>query len=127
MKFQKEDFYQNNIATTKEQIKQLSGRVNRFALMRLAVILLGGFALFQVIQTQQIALTLITFILTILLFFWLVSIQSRLTKRKESLEHFLRINENEIAISLNRNDNLYDDGEIFVNDRHLYSSDLDIY
>jgi len=127
MKFHKEDFYQNNIESTKDQVKQFSTKINRFALLRLAVILFGGFALFQVIQTQQIAWTLITFIVVVILFFWLVSIQSKLTKSKEALERFLKINENEIAVSHNRTKNIYRNGEDFVDDRHLYSSDLDIY
>src|SRR5690606_28856208 len=123
----KEDFYQNNISNTQSQIDQLSSKINRFALLRLAVILVGGIALFQVIQSQQITLTLITFFIVLLLFFWLVSIQSKLTKEKDALEHFLRINDNEVAISQSRTDNLYDSGAEFVDDRHLYSSDLDIF
>jgi len=127
MKSQKEHFYQKNITNTKEQIKQLSNKINRFALLRLAVILLGGFALFQVIQSQQIALTLFTFIVVIILFFLMVSIQSKLTKSRDILERFLKVNENEVAIAINRTNNIYDKGESFIDDNHLYSSDLDIY
>src|SRR5690606_19271987 len=127
MKSQNEHFYQKNITNTKEQIKQLSNKINRFALLRLAVILLGGFALFQVIQSQQIALTLFTFIIVIILFFWMVSIQSKLTKARDVLERFLKVNENEVAVAKNRTNNLYDRGENFIDDKHLYSSDLDIY
>jgi len=127
MKSQKEHFYQENITNTTEQIKQLSNKINRFALLRLAVILLGGFALFQVIQSQQIALTLFTFIIVIILFFWMVSIQSKLTKSRDVLERFLKVNENEIAIAISRTNNIYDKGEEFIEDKHLYTSDLDIY
>src|SRR5690606_15673749 len=123
----KADFYQNNISNTQSQIDQLSSKINRFALLRLAVILVGAIALFQVIQSQQITLTLLTFFIILLLFFWLVSIQSRLTKGKEALERFLKINENEVAVSKSRTNNLYDKGTEFIDDRHLYSSDLDIF
>jgi len=127
MKFQKEDFYLHNITSTQDQIKQLSSKINRFALLRLTVILLGGFTLFQVIQSQQIALTLITFIVILILFFWLVSIQSKLTKNREALERFLKINENEIMTFKKRTANIYSNGKAFIDDRHLYSSDLDIF
>src|SRR5690606_17667935 len=99
MTFQKAEFYQNNINNTQNQINQLSSKINRFALLRLAVILVGGIALFQVIQSQQITLTLVTFFIILLLFFWLVSIQSKLTKAREALERFLKINKNEVAVS----------------------------
>jgi DNA mismatch repair ATPase MutS len=127
MGFQKEEYYNNNITTTAVQIKQLNGKINRFSFLRLALILGGGFALFQVIQSEQIALTLITFIAILLLFFWLVFIQSKLVKSKEALERFLKVNENEIAVYSNRSSNIYSNGETYVDDRHLYSSDLDIY
>src|SRR5690606_40889443 len=41
---------------TAAQIKRLNGKINRFSFLRLALILVGGFALFQVIQSEQIAL-----------------------------------------------------------------------
>src|SRR5690606_36262333 len=94
---------------------------------RLAVILIAAVALFQVIQSQQITLTLVTFFIILLLFFWLVSIQSKLTKAREALERFLKINENEVSVSQSRTNNLYDKGSGFADDRHLYSSDLDIF
>ncbi len=127
MRFQKEDYYQNNITDTAAQIKQLNGKINRFSFLRLALILLGGFALFQVIQSEQIALTLVTFIGILILFFWLVFIQSKLVKSKEEFERFLKINENELAVYNNRSNNIYSNGDNYVDDKHLYSSDLDIY
>lgn len=127
MRFQKEDYYQNNSTKTAAQIKQLNGKINRFSFLRLALILVGGFALFQVIQSEQLTLTLITFIGILILFFWLVFIQSKLVKSKEALERFLKINENEIAVYNNRSNNIYSNGEANVDDKHLFSSDLDIY
>lgn len=126
MGFQREEYYQNNRTNTAERIKQLNRKINRFSFMRLALILLGGFALFQVIQSEQIALTLITFIGILILFFWLVFIQSKLVKSKEAFERFLKVNDNEIASYKNRTSNIYDSGEAYVDDKHIYSSDLDI-
>ncbi len=127
MSFQKEEYYQNNITSTAANIKLLNSKINRFSFLRLALILVGGFALFQVIQSEQLTLTLITFFGIVILFFWLVFIQSKLIKSKEVLERFLKINENEIAVYNNRSSNIYSNGESYVDDKHLYSSDLDIY
>jgi len=127
MSFQKEDYYQNNIANTAARIKELNGKINRFSFLRLALILLGGFALFRVIQSEQVALTLLTFIAILVLFFWMVFIQSKLVKKKEELERFLKVNANEVAVYNNRSSNIYSNGEAYVDDKHLYSSDLDIY
>jgi len=127
MSFQKEEYYQSNITDTTARINELSSKINRFSFLRLALILVGGFTLFQVIQSEQVALTLITFIGIVILFFWLVFIQSKLVKNKEAFERFLKINENEITVYNNRSNNIYNNGEAYVDDKHLYSSDLDIY
>src|SRR5690606_18666049 len=98
MRFQKEDYYQNNITNTAAQIKQLNDKINRFSFLRLALLLVGGFCLFQVLQSQQLALTLITLIGILILSFWLVFIQRKLVKSKEAFERFFKIKENEIEV-----------------------------
>jgi len=127
MEFQKEEFYQANSKKAKTKIKELTLRINRLALLRLAVILIGAFALFQVIQTQQIVLTLGVFILIIILFSWLVYLQSKVNKVKVHFENYLKVNENELQVYHHRSENIYSSGSEYINDRHLYSSDLDIF
>src|SRR5690606_13414884 len=90
-------------------------------------ILLGGFALFQVIQSQEVILTLGVFILIIILFSWLVYLQSKVRKVKIHTENYLKVNENELQIRQDRSKNMYSAGSRYINDKHPYSSDLDIF
>ena len=127
MESQKEEFYQANSQKAKTKIKELTSRINRLALLRLAVIVVGAFALFQVMQTQQIVLTLGVFILIIILFSWLVYLQSKVSKVKVHFENYLKVNENELQVYHHRSENSYSSGSEYINDKHLYSSDLDIF
>lgn len=127
MESQKEEFYQANSQDAETKIKELTSRINRLALLRLAVILIGAFALFQVMQTQQIVLTLGVFILIIILFSWLVYLQSKVSKVKGHFENYLKVNENELQVYHHRSENIYSSGSEYINDKHLYSSDLDIF
>lgn len=127
MEFQRKEFYHANCKKAKVKIDALSSKINRLALLRLAVILIGGFGLFQVVQTQQIALTLGVFILVIIFFSWLVYLQSKVQKIKVHFENFLRVNKNELTAYDDRSKNIYASGSTFINDRHPYSSDLDIF
>ncbi|MFB5945051.1 MutS-related protein [Albibacterium profundi] len=127
MEFQREEFYQANCAKANGKIKELTTKVNRLALFRLGVILLGGFALFQVIQSQEVILTLGVFILIIILFSWLVYLQSKVRKVKIHTENYLKVNENELQIRQDRSKNMYSAGSRYINDKHPYSSDLDIF
>lgn len=127
MKFHKEDFYRANCQEASTKIKELTSKINRLALYRLAVILLGGFAMFQVIQTEKVAWTLAVFIMIVILFLWLVYRQSKVSKVKAHYENFLRVNKNEQNMHANRSDNIYDSGSEYIDDKHLYSSDLDVF
>ena len=127
MTFQREEFYQQNTSKARAEIKDLDKKIDQISLMRLALIVVGGAALFQVIQAQLLTLTLLTFIGLLILFFLMVSRQSKLSAKKETASRFLKINENEIALISNHTANIYNSGEEYADDQHPYASDLDIY
>lgn len=127
MTFQREEFYQQNTSRASAEIKDLNQKIDRISLMRLVLIIAGGAALFQIIQAQLLTATLLSFIGLLILFFWMVSRQSKLRTKKETVRRFLSINENEVASLSNHTANTYDSGEGYADDRHPYASDLDIY
>jgi hypothetical protein len=55
-----------------------------------------------------------------------VAHQSRFEKQKQYYDDLQRVNENEIA-SIQTHANIYNDGARYADEKHFYTSDLDIY
>ena len=119
-------FYENNIQQTKEELQQLTKRINGNSLMRLALIILGSITLFQVFQMNNIWLVLLVSLIIVLGFAYLVLRQSKLEKLSNEKKAFLQVNENEVQVASSL-DNIYSNGEEFESSGHAYSSDLDIF
>src|SRR5690554_5531722 len=120
-------FYKENIEISNQRIQELARQSNIVSLFRLLVIVGGATLIFQVVQTQNVILTLVSFIVTALLFLILVYFQSKITASKQAIEHFLQINKNELAVSEDIKNNVYDSGKAYVDDQHIYTSDLDVF
>ncbi|MFD2597541.1 DNA mismatch repair protein MutS [Sphingobacterium corticis] len=118
--------YSNNISKTLSEISVLTKRVNTTSLLRLAVILLGGAALFMLFQTENVAYVLLCAIAVVVVFLYLVFQQAKLERQRDEKQAFLQINENEARI-LEGGENMYSDGTAYANGKHPYSSDLDIF
>lgn len=119
-------FYKKNIQQTKEELQGLDKSINSNSMMRLALIIIGATALFQVFQLNNIWILLITVFAIVLGFAYLVLRQSKLEKLRDEKKAFLRVNENEIQIHEGA-ENIYADGEGFEDSKHAYSSDLDVF
>ncbi len=120
------DHYRNHVLDSQQKIGRLRKAVNRNALWRLATIVGGGTALFMAVQSEQVWVVMGIFFALIVLFMGLVWRQSKLEARRVALEDFQAVNENELA-TLRGEPNRYPNGEAFVDSRHPYSGDLDIY
>ena len=120
------EFYVNNIKTTESTLASVEKQININSLLRLAVIIGGGIVLFQIFQTNNIWLLLIAVFAIVFLFFFLIRRQSQLEKLRDEKSAFLRVNKNEVSISLGES-NMYDDGAVYDNGKHPYVSDLDIF
>lgn len=59
-------------------------------------------------------------------FNWLVARQSWFEKQKTYYQNFKAVNQNELD-SIAQHSNIYDNGEAYNNDKHYYTSDLDIF
>lgn len=120
-------FYKENIEISNQRIQELARKSNMLALFRLLVIVGGAILIFQVVQTEDVLLTLSSFIVTVLLFLILVLFQSKTTAKKKAVERFLHINKNELTVAEDIKQNVYDSGQSRVDDQHIYTSDLDIF
>src|SRR5690606_21988744 len=119
-------FYQEKRQLTQDKIKRFNRIINRLSFARLALILGGGVVLFKVVQSERVWLTLISSFLILIVFMWLVAKQSKLTKDKEEAEDDLTIVENELNCQAGTT-SIYSDGAEFIDDKHVYTSDLDVF
>lgn len=120
------DFYQQNIQEAGRVLSRLKRQINRLALSRLGVILLGGVGLFRVVQTESIWGVVLVFLGIVFVFAGLVYRQSLLERERTRWDAFFRINQNEIDIRDGK-PNMYDHGVTYSDPSHPYSDDLDIY
>ncbi|WP_156309362.1 MutS-related protein [Sphingobacterium endophyticum] len=120
------EFYQSNVDKTQKDIKLLEQQINKNAFLRLGLMLLGGIGIWQLFALNNILIVLVAFFLLIFLFAFLVFRQAKVDRKLQEAKVFLRINENEIQI-LNRKKNMYEDGAEFEDQKHPYSSDLDVF
>ncbi len=92
---------------------------------------LGIFGLFILsvclaVSTDEILVIAASAIVLSLCFSWVVKRQSGYDTLKQYFLDIKKVNENEIANMLNYA-NMYDNGSMFTNDKHYYTSDLDIF
>jgi general stress protein CsbA len=116
-------FYEQNIQQTKQELIVLEKSINRNSLMRLALILIGATALFQIFQLNNIWILLLAVFAIVLGFAYLVLRQSKLEKVRDEKKAFLQVNENEVHIEAGA-ENMYVDGAEYEDGKHAYSSDL---
>lgn len=95
-------------------------------MMRLALILLGAYVLFQIFQQNSVWLLLGAVFLLVVGFAFLVLRQSRLEKIRAYKRALLKVNENEVLV-LESRQNMYADGAEYEDPKHAYVSDLDIF
>lgn len=118
--------YTNRVAETKARLAQLTRFINRLSLSRLGVIVLGAVSIFRAVQAESVGWVLLLAIAVLVLFMWLVSRQSKAEQQKRIWQDMLAINENELGIR-NGKPNVYDAGESYVDGKHPYTDDLDIF
>lgn len=119
-------FYQENVSTSQLQIRALEKKINRNAVLRLLLMIIGGVGIWQLFGLNNILLVLAAMFAVIFMFAYLVFRQSKVERQLHEARVFLKINENEIAVG-DAAENVYEDGTRFENEKHPYSSDLDVF
>jgi len=120
------DYYRAQADEAQAEHKKFNKRVNAYSLLRLVVLLVGGYLIYQSISIESIWLTEVVFILIIVAFAWLVSKQAQFEKEKQFYQALSQVVTNEINC-IERHENTYSDGAAYVHDEHIYTSDLDIF
>jgi DNA mismatch repair ATPase MutS len=118
--------YNGAAAAAKTQADQFKKQANTYSLLRLGIFALMIFAIYLTVNYDDFTIMAVGFVLLLGGFAWLVARQGEFERKRDYYLDLQRINENEIA-SLQSNTNLYDNGQQFSNEKHFYTSDLDVF
>ncbi|MDB5141948.1 MAG: hypothetical protein JWQ66_661 [Mucilaginibacter sp.] len=118
--------YSERVAAAKDLADKYQKLANNYSLYRLVIFGLFILAVCLAISVDQILIIVISAILLGFCFSWLITKQNHFEKLKNYFLDVKKVNENEIASILNKA-NIYPDGSWFINDKHYYTSDLDIF
>jgi DNA mismatch repair ATPase MutS len=118
--------YRQRIAFAQQEADKYKKLANNYSLYRLVVF--GLFIVSVCIAISADEILIIAFSLAILIgcFSWLIQKQNGSETLKNYFIDIKKVNENEIA-SIQTNASMYDNGAIFNNDKHYYTSDLDVF
>jgi len=118
--------YEQAAALAKQQADKYKKLANTYSLLRLGIFGLMIFSVYLTIVQDNFNIMAVGFVLLVLCFAWLVKRQSEYEAQRDYYLDLQKINKNEIDSLLN-NINLYNNGEHFANEKHFYTSDLDIF
>lgn len=118
--------YQQKAAEAKSQADFYTSKANRYSLFRLLIFGLIIASIYPAVKFDQISILIVATIILLLAFIWLVSRQASFNEQKRYYLDLLAVTENEIG-SVQDRTNLYDNGPAYINEKHYYTSDLDIF
>ncbi|OCX51729.1 hypothetical protein BEL04_17090 [Mucilaginibacter sp. PPCGB 2223] len=113
-------------ASAQSEADRFKRLVNIYSFIRLGVFLLFLMFIVFAVKQESYLIFAVSFVVLGGSFAWLVQRQSVFEAQREYFENLKRVNENEIDSILNRG-NLYDNGAAFADEKHYYTSDLDIF
>ncbi len=118
--------YTRRVAFAQQEADKYKKLANNYSLYRLLVFGLFILSVCVAIGVDQIFIIAFSLAVLIICFSWLIKKQNGFETLKNYYLDIKKVNENEIA-SIQSQANLYDNGAAFVNDKHFYTSDLDIF
>lgn len=110
----------------KQEADKYKKMANTYSLLRLGIFGLMIFSVYLTIQQDNFTIMAVGFVILLAGFAWLVARQGEYERQRNYYLDLQRINLNELN-SLQSNTNLYSNGQQYSNEKHFYSSDLDIF
>ncbi|RFZ85900.1 DNA mismatch repair protein MutS [Mucilaginibacter terrenus] len=99
---------------------------NTYSLLRLGVFALMVFAIYLTITLESFVVLTAAFVVLLAAFAWLVARQGEYERQRNYYLNLQTVNRNETD-SITSGANLYNNGDQYNNDKHFYTSDLDIF
>ncbi|HEY8930848.1 MAG TPA: DNA mismatch repair protein MutS [Mucilaginibacter sp.] len=118
--------YQQRIASAQQEINKFADLITQYSILRLVIFGLIVVAIYISLNIIGIGLFIALMVLLMLAFTWLVSRQSYFTEQRNYFTALKTVIENEVG-SIDARSNIYNNGSEFADDKHSYTSDLDIF
>ncbi|MCJ8211718.1 DNA mismatch repair protein MutS [Mucilaginibacter sp. RS28] len=120
------DQYQSNAAEASQQFNKYERQVNLYSVFRLIDFLLLLASVYYAVKWGDLLFFALSFVVLGLAFAWLVKKQSLFEQQKKYFAALKAVNMNEVDSMANRG-NIYSNGSQFYDEKHFYTSDLDIF
>lgn len=118
--------YQEAANKAREQADHYKQQANTYSLLRLGVFAMMVLVVYITVQQDSFVVLGVGIVVLLAAFAALVAQQGKYERLRDYHLDLERINLNEIN-SLQNSTNLYDNGQKFNNEKHFYTSDLDIF
>jgi len=118
--------YQSHATAAAAEAYRYKKLADKYSLLRLGVFFMMAFSVYLGIQLDSFSIIALCFIILLLCFAWLVKNQSIYEQKRKYFTDLERVNTNEIT-SMQQGVNLYSNGAQYSNEKHFYTSDLDIF
>lgn len=118
--------YTRRAALAQSEIDQFKKLINLYSFIRLGIFMLFLALIVFAVKQESYVIFGVSFIVLGSCFAWLVQRQSEFEGEREYFQNLKKVNENEADSMVNRG-NIYDNGAAFADEKHYYSSDLDIF
>lgn len=120
------DYYQTGLDNSRQQIRRYEALINRFSFFRLFTIAAGIFLFYYSLKYENQWIPVLVFFIIILVFASLVRKQNQFEKKRNYFRDLSEVLANELS-SIESRGNIYDNGSRWSDERHPYTSDLDIF
>ena len=118
--------YKQRSIDAQAEVDKYAKLSNNYSLLRLGTFGLFILAVCLAVSLDDITIVILGGLILSLCFSWLINKQNQFDALKNYYLDVKKVNENEIASILSKT-NIYVNGEWFINDKHFYTSDLDIF
>jgi hypothetical protein len=118
--------YEQRVAFAKTQAAKQEKQINTYALLRLGVFAVFLVMIYVSVDVQSVLLFVISTAVLAVVFNWLIRQQNKFEADKKYHLSYEAVNQNELTVAETRA-NIYDNGASFVNEKHYYTADLDIF
>lgn len=118
--------YQQQASAAATEANRYKKLADQYSLLRLAVFFLVAVAVYAGIVADDFSVIAISFVILLFAFAWLVQRQSLYEQKRKYYTDLERVYNNEIG-SITSSTNIYSNGVGYNNEKHFYTSDLDIF
>jgi DNA mismatch repair ATPase MutS len=118
--------YAQRVSFAQQEANRYKKLANAYSLYRLVAFGIFILSVCVAISLDDILIIVLSLAVLIICFGWLIKKQASFDTLKNYFMDLKKVNENEIA-SIENQANMYDNGDWFSNDKHYYTSDLDIF